>query len=146
VLKTCGKVIKPRIDVMNHPDCLIHVSEAEDGLPLVLGVHREQDLRAGLSALANYLERELDSSPLDSVERVFREEGKKVWRNRGLHDGSACNCARARSPNQPQSRTVPRYASRGGIIRLRYLVEALARLTCESRATVSAWLFLLVWG
>ncbi len=90
-------LVKPRTDLINEPDSRVLVREAEDGLPLVVEVHRKQELEWALKYLANILERNIDENPLDAVERVVREEGRKVWRNRGTHEvrmptGQGCRC------------------------------------------------------
>jgi hypothetical protein len=90
-------LVKPRTDLLTQPDSRVQVRETEDGLPLVLAGAREQDLDVALPSLANLLERDIHENPLDAVERVLREEGRKVWRSRGIHEvrvptGGASRC------------------------------------------------------
>lgn len=90
-------LVKPRTNLANQPDSLVRIREAEDGLPLVIDVRRKQELHRALEKLANLLERDIKDNPLDAVERVLLEEGRKVWRNRGIHEvhmptGQGCPC------------------------------------------------------
>lgn len=77
-------LVQPRVEILQRPDLSVLIGESEDGLQLVLTIRRAQNIEESFESIANYLERDQTQAPIDAVERIVKEEGERIWSEKGI--------------------------------------------------------------